>query len=116
MKGQKKWVALAAVLLLVLLVLLVSLVQDDPSLTEASSVSLGLMLLEQEQGLYVLAVTQDSPADRAGVFPGDRIIASQGMAITHVNQLERLLDSAGESLPLTLLREGREQQILLLVR
>ena len=80
-----------------------------------SSAALGLMLLEKEpgRGLYVLAVTQESPADKAGIHPGDYLLLSGGSSLHTTAQLDALLDAAGGTLPLTLGRDGRQLEVTL---
>ena len=74
-----------------------------------SGAALGLMLLEKGGGLYVLAVTQDSPADKAGFLPGDTILLPGDDTVT---ALEELLSDQTEPVPITLRRDGRELQLI----
>lgn len=89
---------------------------DEPLPTGDSSASLGLVLLEKEGGLYVLAVTQDSPADRADIRPGDYLLRAETENVTTVPQLDALITSARESIHVLLRRDGRELQIPLPIR
>jgi len=51
-------------------------------------------------------------AEKAGVRPGDRLVAIDGRAVTDYDQYQRLLDSSrGKPLKLTLLRKEREVSI-----
>ena len=70
----------------------------------------GLLLLEDEAGLYVLGVIDGSLACGAGILPGDYLINARGTALNTVSQLEDLL-AAQESdpMPVTL---GRQEQTL----
>lgn len=52
---------------------------------------LGLMLLDEESGVSVLAVRDRSPADRAGIRPGDVLLCANGTAFADVRQLEEML-------------------------
>ncbi len=83
-----------------------------------SGAALGLMLLEKEphRGLYVLAVTQESQADRAGIHPGDYLLQSGDTPLQTTAQLDRLIDAAQDTLPLTLRRDGRQLQVSLPTR
>jgi len=80
------------------------------------------------QGVYIVTVAQNSPADRAGLHPallsenealndgslppgGDVILAVDGKAVTDVDQLADYLDSqkrAGDTVTLDVLRNGQE--------
>lgn len=81
-----------------------------------SSAALGLVLLESEQGVYVLAVSDKSPAWYAGLEPGDVILASGETQLSIPSALDALLETADSALPLTIRREGTEQMLLLPVR
>lgn len=87
--------------------------QEDAAPAGSSSAALGLMLLEKGNGLYVLAVTQESPADKAGFLPGDVILLP---GEDTVEALEELLAAGEENLPFTLRRDGRELQLTLPAR
>ena len=69
---------------------------------------LGLMLLEEEDGIYVLAVTDRSPACRAGIEPGDLLTGVDGKSLTEIAQLEAMLQDVpeGGALRLGLVRDG----------
>ncbi|MDD6049731.1 MAG: PDZ domain-containing protein [Clostridiales bacterium] len=115
MRRRWGWAA-AAVLLLLLAGLSLGLRRDTPRPAETSSAALGLMLLEKEQGLYVLAVTQGTAADRADVHPGDMVIASGDSQATGLAWLDALLSSGQEAIPLTVQRNGKELHLLLPIR
>ncbi|HWQ22822.1 MAG TPA: M50 family metallopeptidase [Gaiellaceae bacterium] len=91
----KRLVAIAAgpaaniVLTLAVLTLLFTRVGGDPSQTIAS-------------------VTAGSPAERAGLRAGDRVVAVDGQPVSGRELGERILASGGRPLQLTVLREGRE--------
>jgi regulator of sigma E protease len=91
----KRLVAIAAgpaaniVLTLAVLTLLFTRVGGDPSQTIAS-------------------VTAGSPAERAGLRAGDRVVAVDGQPVSGRELGERILSSGGRPLELTVLREGRE--------
>lgn len=96
--------------------LYMTLTRDASPAAEGSSAALGLMLLEKENGLYVLAVTQGSPADRSGVQPGDYLVAAGEARLNSMERLDDLLGGGAEAIPLTLHREGREMYIQLPMR
>lgn len=76
------------------------------------SASLGLVLLGAERGVYVLAVSEQSPAALAGLEPGDYILSADGAALEDVAALDERL-SAGASLSLEV-RRGDEEMTLTL--
>lgn len=70
--------------------------------------ALGLMLLDSDSGVSVLAVRDGSPADRAGIQPGDVLLQADGSAITDTLQLEDLLAQAQRQMHLELRRNQEE--------
>ena len=62
----------------------------------------------REEGLLVRSVTEDGPADRAGVLAGDVIIAADGVSLAgdaRQTGSERIMGEAGTQVVLTLLGE-----------
>lgn len=72
--------------------------------------ALGLMLLDDEDGVSVLAVKDRSVADKAGILPGDVLLQADGTAVTDILQLENMLLSAEERMKLQL-RRGQEELV-----
>lgn len=62
--------------------------------------------LAANNGVFVVQVAPNSPADRAGLMPGDVIIAMDGAIVQSVDDLHRLLTEkpVGKPAPLTVLR------------
>ena len=79
---------------------------------------LGLMLLEEESGVYVLAVTDRSLACHAGIEPGDLLTEADGVALAEITQLEGMLQAAPADglLHLRLTRDGTSMTIALPVQ
>ena len=79
------------------------------NLTDEYKESLGLPAATK--GAYVVEVTPDAPAARAGLQPGDVVVSLNGRAIDGSSELTRAVGSAkpGDTLRLELLREGRRQ-------
>lgn len=76
----------------------------------------GLVLLDTENGPYVLAVTADSAADDAGVQPGDYLVQVDGKPAESAQQAFLLLQSAAQHAMLTLRRQGVAITVLLMGR
>ena len=95
----RRLVAIAAgpaaniVLTLVIFAILFTQVGGDPSRTIAS-------------------VTSDSPAEKAGLVAGDRVIAVDGDPVDGVALGERIVGSEGAPLRLTVIRDGDERTIV----
>jgi serine protease Do len=68
--------------------------------------------LSDRHGLLVRDVEDGSPADRAGVLPGDLIAAAGGTPVTSADDLYTVLDAAeGGSLRLGLVRGEQERDV-----
>ena len=58
------------------------------------------------------AVVADSAAARAGLLPGDRILALDGQPVARFEEVQRHIQPrAGQPVEITLLREGRERTV-----
>jgi S1-C subfamily serine protease len=64
--------------------------------------------LDQEVALRIVDVVAGSPAARAGLVPGDLVLAAAGTPIDSTQALQRLLfgESIGEPFPMTVARHG----------
>jgi S1-C subfamily serine protease len=69
--------------------------------------------LQQDSAVLVDEVVRDSPAERAGVRDGDRIIAVDDTAVREVDQLHRILsrDRIGRATEIALLRGVQRQKV-----
>jgi S1-C subfamily serine protease len=69
--------------------------------------------LKQESGLLLLSVEANSPADRGGLTMGDTIVAIDGEAIKHLDQLLATLsdDRIGKGIEVSVLRGGQVQKL-----
>jgi S1-C subfamily serine protease len=72
--------------------------------------------LGQETGLLLVSVEPGGPADKAGMFLGDTLVALDGQPVRHHDELLALLsgDRVGNKLPVSFLRGGQvqEQQVV----
>lgn len=112
-----KWFRYAALALVLALILagLCHTLHREETCAGSSGAALGLMLLEKEKGVYVLAVTQDSLADQAGIAPGDYLLRVNGMPLRDAAQLDALIDQA-EELQVELYRQNADVQLVLPIR
>jgi serine protease Do len=62
----------------------------------------------QKEALRVVDVISGSPAERAGLLPGDLVLSARSRAVSSAESLQKLLFSQaiGEPFPLTVLRDG----------
>jgi serine protease Do len=67
--------------------------------------------LPDTEGLLIRDVAEDSPAARAGLAPGDLIVAAAGQPVRTVDDLSGALQTAGETIELTVLRGTDERSI-----
>jgi serine protease Do len=69
--------------------------------------------LKDRKGALVAGVTKGSPAEAAGLKPGDVITGFDGKEIAEVQNLPPLVAAAsiGKDVPVTILRDGKEQTL-----
>jgi serine protease Do len=67
--------------------------------------------LPERDGVLVRHVQEGTPADRAGIQPGDLIVAAAGREIDGVDGLYETLDGAGAKLALTVVRGAEEREV-----
>lgn len=84
----------------------------EPAESATRMAALGLMLLDGEEGISVLAVQDSSPADRAGILPGDVLLRADGTRVADILQLEALLAKAQRQMCLEVRRSEEETATL----
>jgi serine protease Do len=67
--------------------------------------------LPDTEGLLIREVAQDSPAARAGLAPGDLIVAAAGQPVRTVDDLSGALQAADDTIELNILRGTDERSI-----
>ena len=67
--------------------------------------------LPDTEGLLIRDVAEDSPAARAGLASGDLIVAAAGQPVRTVDDLSGALQTAGQTIELTVLRGTDERSI-----
>jgi C-terminal processing protease CtpA/Prc len=63
------------------------------------------------QGVLVLSVTTSSPADRAGIRPGDVISRAGGQPVVDVDGLDQIIATATSPLSITAVRKGTSRVV-----
>lgn len=73
--------------------------------------------LAVDSGVLVIQVQADSPAQEAGIQPGDVIVAFDGKSIASTGELQETLDeySPGDEVTVTINREGQEQELTVII-
>jgi S1-C subfamily serine protease len=76
---------------------------------------IGVILKTKEnlEGLWIEQVIPGSPAEKAGLLPGDQLIAVEGIEIKEVKEIHRALAEKGwgKEVNFTILREGTKKEI-----
>lgn len=105
MRRSLSLLALLATLLLVLCLLTrqIPTVESD----QRNAAALGILLLEESDGLFVLAVIDSSIAAKANIEPGDILQYANDTPLTAATDLDHVLSAAdtGQRLCLTLIRD-----------
>lgn len=84
---------------------------DFLTVTEGEYGGLGIEVTQTNDLVKIIAPMADTPADRAGLKPGDYIVAADGMTLIGLpldDAVERLRGGVGEATVLTVAREGFE--------
>ena len=71
--------------------------------------------ITEKEGIVVVEVVEDSPAEKAGLKIGDVIKQVNGEKVTEASQLQQLVQDTpvGEELPVTVVRDGKKLDIAL---
>ncbi len=86
----------------------IQMVAVTPELKQQLRQSTGVTL-KADQGVAIMRVVPNSPADMAGIKPGDVIQNVQGQAVQSPNQVQDLVEKTqiGSNLPLQVNRDGQ---------
>lgn len=113
MRRAGRWAALALAMLIAAAIVYHGISRrPEPGSGSGGSASLGLVLLRSDTGVYVLAVTDQSPAHLAGLQPGDYLIEAGGVALTDVDMFNALLMET-EALEVLVRRQEQELRVML---
>jgi predicted metalloprotease with PDZ domain len=88
----------------------------QPAPPEKKQPRIGVILKQQKEdqkGLWIEKVIPDSPAEKAGLLPGDQFFSVEGKAITTVKDIHHALAEKGwgNTITFTILREGLKKEI-----
>lgn len=86
-----------------------------PAPPEKKRPRIGVVLKEKEnaKGLWIERVIPDSPAEKAGLLPGDQFIAAEGKEVTKVKDIHDALSEKGwpKDVNVTIIRDGLKKEI-----
>ena len=73
--------------------------------------------VQQETGLLLAAVEQGSPADQGGLYLGDTLVALDGQAVRHMDDLMAILsgDRVGKAVTAKIVRGGQVHETLVTI-
>ena len=113
MRRRIRWIMLLVAALLAVSCIL--LLREEPQTRPAgrNSVGYGLVLLDEDERVYVLAVSEQSTADMSGLEPGDYITGVNGQAVTSMEALDELLIGSPKAPELTIVRRRQELSLTL---
>ena len=72
----------------------------------------GRLIVAADRGVLVLRVARDSPADKAGIKPGDVIQKLDNQDVTTADKIQQAIEKrkVGDRLPIEFQRDGQVQQ------
>jgi uncharacterized iron-regulated protein len=88
----------------------------QPNPPEKKRPRIGVILKQQtedQKGLRVEKVIPESPAEKAGLYPGDQLVSVEGKEITKIKDIHHALEQKGwgNDITFTIIREGMEKEI-----
>lgn len=85
--------------------------QQDNRGQSGAPAGLGVSVIEGDRGLYVREVAPNSPAEQAGIRPGDEILAINGRRVDSGNQLVQIVtqQEPGTEVDVVVDRDGQER-------
>ena len=87
-----------------------------PNPPEKRQPRIGVVLKQQKEdqkGLVIEKVLPGSPAEKAGLLPGDQLISVEGKEVTNVKDIHKVLEEKGwgKEITFTIMREGIRKEI-----
>lgn len=105
---QRKHIISLCILLCVLAVVVALRPAADENVQLTGSASAGLILLDgQDGGFYVLAVIDQSRADRAGIHAGDTLLTLDGQAPADLTAADTFFSDQQTDATVTIQRSGK---------
>lgn len=88
-----------------------------PNPPEKKRPRIGVILKQQKEdqkGLWIERVIPDSPAEKAGLLPGDQFIAVEGREVTKVKEIHQALEQKGwgSKITFTIVRDGLKREMI----
>ncbi len=82
------------------------------SITEIDQTTAKALGMKEANGVLVQSIESNSPAEKAGIKPGDVILKFDGQSISHANQLQALVASKapGDKAEVEILRDGKKEE------
>lgn len=79
----------------------------------SNSLIIGITGTDSDHGVIVESVTENSPAEKAGIKSGDLILKADGTAVKSISEINKIRDShiSGEKIILTVYRNGETTDI-----
>ena len=111
---QRKHIITLCILLCALAVVVAFRPAADETVPLTGSASAGLILLDgQSEGFYVLAVIDQSRADRSGIKAGDTLLTLNGQTPADLTALDTFFSAQQQPCVITLQRKGKTVDISL---
>ena len=87
-----------------------------PNPPEKKKPRIGVILKQQQEdqkGLWIEKVLPGSPAEKAGLLPGDQLISVEGKEVTRVKDIQKVLEQKGwgKEITFTIIRDGMKKEI-----
>jgi uncharacterized iron-regulated protein len=87
-----------------------------PTPPEKKRPRMGIVVKEKEdlKGIWIERVIPESPAEKAGLIPGDQFIAIEGKEITKVKEIHDALSQKGwgKDITITIVRDGVRKEVM----
>jgi uncharacterized iron-regulated protein len=87
--------------------------QPTPSEKKRPRIGIVLKEMEEPKGVWIERVIPQSPAEKAGLLPGDQILSVNGKEIIKLKDLHHAVagKDSGKEIAMTILREGSKREI-----
>jgi hypothetical protein len=86
-----------------------------PNPPEKKRPRIGVILRDKEglKGLWIEQVIPESPAEKAGLLSGDRLLAVEGKEVTEVKEIHLALERKGwgKEITFTIMRDGTKKEV-----